>query len=216
MVHRTLVRAACTALVALSVAGCADYGPSDPGPILRVDPSWATIEPTETRQLTVTLDGEPTTVTWESSNPAVATVSATGLVTGIRDGYTAVTATSTVNPSLKISSSITVPLLQGTQLTSGVGVGISGTARGQALLFRIRPPAGSTNLRVTISGGTGDVDLYVRRGAIPTGTVYDCGSENGGNDEVCNFPNPANVQYYIRAVTWDPYAGATITATVTP
>lgn len=216
MVHRPLLRVAGTALVALFIASCADYGPTDAGPILRVTPNWVTVEPGETRQLNVTLDGQPAEVTWVSSDPSVATVSSTGMVTGLKDGYTAVTASLNSNPSMLISSSITVPLLQGTQLTSGVGVPISGGPRGEAKLFRIRPPAGSSNLRVTISGGTGDVDLYVRRGAVPTNSTYDCGSENGGNTELCNFASPANAQYYIRVVAWDPYAGATLTATVTP
>ena len=35
-------------------------------------------------------------------------------------------------------------------------------------------PAGKTSVVFTISGGTGDADLYVRRGSAPTTSTYDC------------------------------------------
>ncbi|WP_367379596.1 PPC domain-containing protein [Arsenicicoccus sp. oral taxon 190] len=40
--------------------------------------------------------------------------------------------------------------------------------------YSIKVPAGATNLQITTSGGTGDVDLYVKAGSAPTTTSYDC------------------------------------------
>ena len=64
-----------------------------------------------TRQLLadVVLDaGVPTTVTWTSSAPTIATVSNQGVVTGVALGVAIVTATSTADNSLEGTSTITV------------------------------------------------------------------------------------------------------------
>ena len=44
--------------------------------------------------------------------------------------------------------------------------------------------AGSIVFKTT---GTGDVDLYVRRGSAPTTTVADCKSEGGTSTETCSI-----------------------------
>ena len=55
-----------------------------------------------------------------------------------------------------------------TPLTNGVPLtGLSGTA-GSETFYRIDVPAGQDQLDILTTGGTGDVDLYVRRGALPT------------------------------------------------
>lgn len=91
--HRSklVARFATVAFAALLVAGCPK--PSDPVVTLSsvtVAPATATVESGQTQQLTATgtySDGHTEALTsdvaWSSSNPAVATVSATGLVTGV-------------------------------------------------------------------------------------------------------------------------------------
>ncbi|MEA2336210.1 MAG: bacillolysin, partial [Thermoanaerobaculia bacterium] len=60
-----------------------------------------------------------------------------------------------------------------TTLTNGVTVtGLSG-ATGSFTNYKITVPTGQTQLKITMSGGTGDADLYVKLGAQPTSTVYD-------------------------------------------
>ncbi|MBA3891490.1 MAG: Ig-like domain-containing protein [Gemmatimonadaceae bacterium] len=221
MVHRSLLRVAGTAIAALFIASCADYGPTDAGPLFRVTPNFATIEPGETRQLGVTLDGQPAEVTWVSSNPAVASVSSTGRVTGLTNGYTAVTASLNSNPTMLISSSITVPLLQGTAITPGTDLAIAG-ATGSRNLYRVRVNAGATSLVVRTSGGTGDLDLHVRFAQVPTLTANAGGTAGttgcrpylAGNNETCTFTNPATGSWYILLDGYEAYAGATLRATV--
>ena len=216
MLPRSAFRLSCALLAAL-VVGCSndDSGPSGPQTLeLDVQPQFRGVLEGDTVRLTATLNGAPATVTWESSNTAVATVSAQGLVTGLTGGFAAITA-STAGPSRMRSSSITVIAVPA--LTSGTGVTIaSAGARGTSLYRKITVPAGATSLTVTISGGTGDVDLYVRRGAVPTFTTYDCASEAGGNTESCVISNPAAGTYFIMLGLWDPYTGATLRATVAP
>ena len=216
MLPRSAFRLSCALLAALLV-GCSDddEGPSGPQTIeLDVQPQFRGILEGDTVRLTATLNGAPVQVNWESSNTAVATVNAQGLVTGVSGGFTAITA-STATPSRLRSSSITVIAVPA--LTSGTGVTIAAsTARFTFAYRKIVVPAGATNLTITISGGTGDVDMFIARGAVPTQTSNICASENGGNTESCSFNNPAAGTYFIGLMTWDPYSGATLRATVTP
>jgi uncharacterized protein YjdB len=77
-----------------------------------VSPSSATVQVGKTQQLTATLkdaSGNPLTgrtITWSSSNMAVATVSSSGLVTGVKAGAATITATSEGKSG---TASITVP-----------------------------------------------------------------------------------------------------------
>ena len=206
------------AFVAAALMGCSDDPKGLSGPLpstfLTVDPPCVSIDQGETIQLTATRAGEPATVTWESSDPAVATVSATGFVTSVTGGFAAITAT---GGGEMRSASLNVVTLTGTALTDGVGVPVASSgARGSQLLYRIFVPEGTTNLTVTIAGGTGDVDLYMLRGTPPTYATATCESFNGGNDELCTYVNPPKGTYYIMLDLWDPYAGATLMANVTP
>jgi len=52
-------------------------------------------------------------------------------------------------------------------------------------------PAGMNSLVVTMSGGSGDADLYLRRTSNPTTSTYVCRSWENGNAESCTITNPA-------------------------
>ena len=217
MTHRTVIRLFAGGLVAVFALGCEDNKPTAPGgPFLEVNPPFTGLdEGGGTVQLSATLGGNPATVSWETNDPAVATVSPTGLVTALAPGNAAATAT-LADGSQKRSASITVIKLTGTPLTSGVpATGLSGTANGQTKLYWISVPAGKTNLSVVLSGGTGDADIFVRRQTPPTSTSFTCSSEGPSTAEACNFTNPAAGTWYILVVSFI-YSGASLTATVTP
>ena len=210
MTHRTVIRLFSGALLAALVLGCGDDEPTAPGgPFLTVTPEFSGLDQGTTLQLSATVDGQAVPVTWESSNTAKATVSATGLVTGVDSGRVAITATATSDPSLRQSSSISVVRLQGIQLTSGVAVAglASSGARGSGVLYRIFVPAGSTLLNVTLRGGTGDADIYVQRATPPTNAganATGCNSFNGGNDEDAAPRSSGRETWYILIDLWDP------------
>lgn len=48
-----------------------------------------------------------------------------------------------------------------------------------------------------MTGGTGDADLYVRRGAQPTTATYDCRPFLTGSNEACSFNNPTAGDYFV-------------------
>jgi trimeric autotransporter adhesin len=83
-------------------------------PVVRsvtVSPTTASLFINLTQQLTSTVVAEgslPTTVTWASSNPNVATVSSTGLVTAIGVGSATITVISTADLSKSATATITV------------------------------------------------------------------------------------------------------------
>ena len=82
--------------------------------------------------------------------------------------------------------------------------------------YTVTVPAGMSNLTVTTSGGSGDADLYVRRGAQPTLTTYDCRPYKSGNAESCSVNNPQAATWYISVYGYTSVSGLTLTATYQP
>lgn len=217
MTHRTVIRFFSGTLLAALVLGCdGDSNPTDAGTFFEVSPFFSGVLEGTTLQLSANMGGQSVPVTWSSSNTAVATVSATGLVSGLVAGRASVTAALVSDPTQLSSSSITVLFVE--TLTSGTAVtGISGTgARGSTNLYKIAVPAGATSLSVTLNGGPGDVDLFMQEGSPPTNTTYDCSSENGGNGETCTITNPVPGTWFVVLYLWDPYSGVTLTPAITP
>ncbi len=66
-------------------------------------------------------------------------------------------------------------------------------------------------MRFSISGGTGDADLYVRFGAAPTTGTYDCRPWLAGNDETCEFNPSSNGNYYVMIHAYSAYTGVNLT-----
>lgn len=100
-------------------------------------------------------------------------------------------------------------------LQPGVPVSGQGAAAGAWLRYRIDVPAGATNLTVRTSGGTGAVDLYVRAGAEPSASAFDCRPLAVGNDETCSFAQPQATSYYVGLYGYKAFSGVTLTASFT-
>ncbi|HEU0301327.1 MAG TPA: pre-peptidase C-terminal domain-containing protein, partial [Longimicrobium sp.] len=109
---------------------------------------------------------------------------------------------------------VTVGVTTGAMLTSGVAVDSLSGAGGSQQFFGIVVPAGADSLVVTISGGSGDADLYVRRGALPTTSAWDCRPFSGGNNERCTAVSPVGDSYYIMLRGFTSYSLTTLQATV--
>jgi pre-peptidase len=70
---------------------------------------------------------------------------------------------------------------------------------------------------VNTTGGTGDVELYVREGVAPTTTsAVDCASEGIGNSESCPIATPEAGDWYILLNAFAAFSGVTLSVTVTP
>ena len=97
-------------------------------------------------------------------------------------------------------------------LKDGVAkVDLSGARRDEQL-FYFDVPAGQSGATIIISDGTGDADLYVRKGAEPTRSNYDCRPYRWGNDETCTV-NSGPGRYHVMIRAYSAYSGVTLTAT---
>src|SRR5688572_8632816 len=178
MTHRNVFRLFSIAFVAALAYGCDDDIPSV-GPstgLLQVDPLFVGIDQGATTQLSASLNGATVPVTWESSDETVATVSSSGLVTGVAGGRASITAHLVSDPTQERSSSITVvapPTLEPGEPFEWPDIESGNLARNEGLVFRFVVPSGATSLTVTFTGGTGDGDIYVQFGSPPDASGED-------------------------------------------
>ncbi len=101
-------------------------------------------------------------------------------------------------------------------LQNGVPVtGLAGSATSETF-FKIEVPADQTQLEIAMSGGTGDADLYVRLGALPTTKEWDYRPYRLGNKETVTIDDPKAGTYYIMIRGYIPYTGVTLQATYGP
>ena len=105
----------------------------------------------------------------------------------------------------------------GTVLCSGTTVALPSVAKGGVSSnYTLVVPAGSTSLVVSISGGTGDADLYVKLGSAPTTSSYTCRPYLTGNNETCTLNAPTAGTYYINVRAYAAYSGVSLKGTVSP
>jgi serine protease len=86
---------------------------------------------------------------------------------------------------------------------------------GSEILYTFQVPSGASNLVFTMSGGSGDADLYVRRGSAPTDSSYDCRPYRSGNNESCSFAAPTAGTYYVRLKAYSSFSGVSLVADYT-
>jgi vibriolysin len=98
-------------------------------------------------------------------------------------------------------------------LTNGVPVTSLSDAVGGQKFFKLVVPAGQSTLKFTISGGSGDADLYTKLSVHPSLTVYDCRPYLTGNSETCTYNAPAAGTYYVMLRAYAAYSGVTLTGT---
>ena len=103
----------------------------------------------------------------------------------------------------------TVTLSNG-QIVSSIS-GSTGTWR----YYKLTVPSGQSKLDIAISGGSGDADLYVRRGSKPTTSSWDYRPYKSGNAESVSVTSPASGDWYIGLHAYSSYSGVSLQATYT-
>jgi serine protease len=78
--------------------------------------------------------------------------------------------------------------------------------------YKITVPPGRATLDVTISGGTGDADLYVRQGSLPTLSRWDGRPYLDGNNEGVRMRNFPPGDWYIGLYGYGAYSGVSLRA----
>jgi serine protease len=181
--------------VSLSNAGAAPYSwtAATNQPWLTVTPNSGSLAAGATTLLTVQVD-------------------ASSLPGGTHTGTVTVTSPEAPNSPKTLAVTVQVP----STLALGQQVGGLSGATNSWRYFAVAVSEAGTNLVIRTSGGTGDADLYVRRGSLPTAALFDCRSWTDTNNETCTFAAPAAGTYYVGINGYSAYAGLTVEATMRP
>ena len=111
-----------------------------------------------------------------------------------------------------VAVGVGAPVVPPTVLTLTDGTASTGLSdvTGGSKYYSLVVPAGKSSLTFTTSGGTGDVDLYVNFGAVPTTSTYTCRPYLTGNAETCTITNPAAGTYYVMLNAYSAYSGLSL------
>jgi hypothetical protein len=83
-------------------------------------------------------------------------------------------------------------------------------ASGAKLNYYLDVPASKAST-FTITGGTGDADLYVKAGSAPTTSSYDCRPYKTGNEESCSIAaKSAATRIYVMINAYSKFSGLTL------
>ena len=161
-------------------------------------------------------DGSIASRSWNFGDGTTSTATNPSKTYAAAGTYT-VTLTVTDNGGLTNATSKSVTVgTSDTVLVNGVAkTGLAATT-GNSLNYTMVVPAGATNLKFVTSGGTGDMDMYVKFGSAPTDSVYDCRPYANGNAETCNIATAQAGTYNVRLKAFSSYTGVSLTGSFTP
>ncbi|WP_020406694.1 M4 family metallopeptidase [Hahella ganghwensis] len=111
-----------------------------------------------------------------------------------------------------VSCDGTPPDDQVIQMEKGTPIADISGGQGSQKFYSLEVPEGATNLKFNISGGSGDADMYVRKGAKPSTSTYDCRPYENGNDEECGYETPEADTYYVMIRGYSSYSGVSLVA----
>ena len=80
--------------------------------------------------------------------------------------------------------------------------------------FTVDAPANATSIKAVLSGGTGDADIYIRKGSQPITSSYDCRSWNTGNSESCETAITTESTWHVGVNAYAAYTAANLEITV--
>ncbi len=169
-------------------------------------------------------DGDALTYTWTFGDGATATgVTASHTYASAGTYSVGLTVSDGHGGSGSTTQSVTVtsdPDPSTPNLTSGVAQSVPLSAAGDNRYYKINVPAGATQLQVVMTGPSCgllscslDADLYVRVGARPTDTAYNCRPYTTGNAETCTLSSPSAGWWYVRVLDYSGSGTVSITAT---
>ena len=194
---------------------------------ITIDKPAVSLKATETAALVATVLPETTTdkaVTWKSSNEAVATVDANGVVTAIAVGEANITATTTDGTNLSASCKVTViPTLAETITLNQTAVSLKATETAELSVNIL--PATTTNKAVTWKSqneavATVDANGVVTAIAVGETTITVTTADGSNLSATCKVtvvPTPAaSITLNTTAVTLKATETATLTTTILP
>lgn len=91
-----------------------------------------------------------------------------------------------------------VPEEEVTPLTNGQALHHRAGAKGSSHLFKITVPPDQPLLQVRIEGGTGETDVFLQQGTMPTPKSFAFRGRRSGNNLSIDVPNPTAGDWFIR------------------
>jgi vibriolysin len=131
-------------------------------------------------------------------------------------GYDADTVAAVTKAWQAVGVGIPPPPPPSPPLSKNVPMGGLSGLRAQKQYFSVQVPEGAYDLKFTLTalqGGSGDADLYVKFGALPTTSSYDCRPYKPGSEESCLFATAKKGTYYVMLNGFSNYSGLTLTVT---
>lgn len=129
-------------------------------------------------------------------------------ISDVNASLQAVGISSNVSPGRDCGGDPTDPPPSDNVLENGVPETDLSASTGNDIMYSMDVPAGVTDISFAINGGSGDADLYVRKGAEPTDSTYDCRPYIGGNNESCSGSGGGT--YYIRVKAYQSFSGVSL------
>lgn len=99
-----------------------------------------------------------------------------------------------------------------TRIPNGGSLSDQSGAIGQFSYYTVVVPSGASNLSIQTTGGTGNPNMYVKRGSRPTQASFDCSSTSAGTTETCSFASPTAGTYHVMLHAPSAYSGVTVRA----
>jgi len=117
-----------------------------------------------------------------------------------------------------LTASFTEPSTGGGDTATGGSASVENISVGRRAwtYYTIDIPAGMATLDFVMSGGTGDADMYIKRGAQPTSSSYDCRPYKSGNNESCSFTSPTADTWHIGVYGYSAASGVSLNVTYNP
>lgn len=110
---------------------------------------------------------------------------------------------------------IGVPTPNATPISANVAKTNLAGALGSEAFYVLDLASAPSTLKFATSAGSGDVDMYVKLGSMPSTTAADCKSELVGNAETCTIATPQAGKYFVLLKGHGDYAGVNLLATST-
>jgi M6 family metalloprotease-like protein len=102
-----------------------------------------------------------------------------------------------------------------TELFHGLARASQTGSLGASAYYVVNVPAGQTRLEISTTGTTGDADLYVKRGSLPTLADYDFRPFRPGSAESVVISTPAEGPWFVMLHGFQAYSAVSVTARFT-
>lgn len=155
-------------------------------------------------------DGSIASRSWSFGDGATATGSSASHTYAKAGTYSvALTVTDDKGAKHTVAKSIAVaaPVSPTGTLGNGIPVDSISGAAGSYRYWTLVVPPGASKLRFATSGYGGDADLYVKYGAAPSTSSYDCRANLGNGAETCDIPTAQAGTYHVMVNGWSAFSG---------